>query len=127
MALTVDFMEQYLKAHPVKASEEQSNGQKPKRKTRQKRWDMEGFLKEYKCEYLPGEKEANGSIKYTLLKCSLCGHEGDRKTAVFVDTEGKPGFHCFHGDCAGKTWHDFREHLEPGYDQQQARESVSLQ
>ena len=77
-----------------------------------KPFDVEGFFKTHKIAYKPGVEEAEG-VRYILEKCPLCGHAGTGKASVFLSKQGVFGFHCFHNDCDGKGWHDFRQHFEP--------------
>jgi hypothetical protein len=61
----------------------------------------------------------NGGICMLLAQCPwMAEHSsnGHSDVALFVQSDGKPGFNCQHGHCVDRDWKVFRKHFEPDYD-----------
>lgn len=72
------------------------------------------WLNEHAIEYKV-EKQGS-STKYVLRHCPWENTHSSIKEydcALFVDTNGKITFSCFHSHCKNKTWRDFRLFYEP--------------
>ena len=78
-----------------------------------KGFDVEAFLIAHGIAY--NERQRHGGIQY-IVTCpwaNLHSSKSKAESAVFVDSEGKPGYKCMHAHCADKHWHEFREFYEP--------------
>lgn len=80
--------------------------------------DVEEFLSIHGIEYEgPIYDSTRGAMRYDLKECpwesehttkSAPGH-----ACIFVFPSGHKDFHCFHGHCANKDWHDFWTFYDP--------------
>lgn len=80
--------------------------------------DVEDFLRKYNIAYEgPIYDSTRGALRYDLEECpwvsdhttvSAPGH-----ACIFVFPSGHKDFHCFHGHCADKDWHDFWTFYDP--------------
>lgn len=78
-----------------------------------KEFDVEAFLISHGVAY--NERQRHGGVQY-IVTCpwaNLHSSKSKAESAVFVDSEGKPGYKCMHAHCADKHWHEFREFYEP--------------
>lgn len=78
-----------------------------------KGFNVETFLKAHGIAY--NERQRHGGMQY-IVKCpwaNLHSSKSKAESAVFVDSEGKPGYKCLHAHCSDKHWRDFREYYEP--------------
>jgi hypothetical protein len=69
------------------------------------RFNMEGYLNDYKISYRIKEKD--GKTIHILDQCPFYPEHKD--SSIIQNPDGKLGFNCFHDHCQGKTWEDARQ------------------
>ena len=75
-------------------------------------FDMDAFLASHHIEVARKENMPS-RVKYILKECPFnCAHKAP-DAAVFVESNGKLGFKCFHNSCSEYGWHEFRAKVDP--------------
>lgn len=75
-------------------------------------FDMDSFLAEHNIRV--ARKSESGSLtKYILSECPFNSEHKAPDSAVFVSSDGRLGFKCFHNGCSGYGWHEFRAKVDP--------------
>jgi hypothetical protein len=55
--------------------------------------------------------------RWRLNTCPFCG-ESDGSAVIIQFDSGRLGYRCQHNRCIGRDWRQFREHFEPGYQEE---------
>ncbi len=75
-------------------------------------FDMDSFLASHNVSV--ARKIESGSLtKYILSECPFNSEHKAPDSAVFVSSDGRLGFKCFHNGCSGFGWHEFRAKVDP--------------
>ena len=76
-------------------------------------FDVEAFLHKHNIAY--NVRERHGGLQYivTCPWCELHSSRSKAESAVFVYSDGKPGYKCMHSHCSDKHWQDYRQYYEP--------------
>lgn len=75
-------------------------------------FDLEAFLTSHNIGI--ARKLTSGSCtKYVLTECPFDPNHKAPDSAVFIGTDGRLGFKCFHNSCSDYSWHDFRSKVDP--------------
>lgn len=76
-------------------------------------FDMDAFLASHHIE-VAKKVTTPSNVKYILKECPFnCEHKAP-DAAVFVESNGRLGFKCFHNGCSEYGWHEFRAKVDPG-------------
>jgi hypothetical protein len=76
-------------------------------------FDVRERLVRWGVEVLREEPYSDG-VRLVLRECPFGEHRKEAKAAVFVNGDGRLGFHCFSDDHAGHGWKELRAKFEPG-------------
>lgn len=85
------------------------------------RFDLEQWLSTAGVRVKRAGVGKSGGAKFELEECPF--QPNDHGGNPFVEQlpgDGAYIFKCFHGDCEGNGWKEFRRHVEPGYEQRAA-------
>jgi hypothetical protein len=86
-------------------------------------FDLEGFISSHGLEVRRTGAYQNG-VRWLLATCPLHGEAVQGSSCAVIQwPNGTIIFKCQHSRCAGRTWHDLREYLEPGHREHQARQN----
>ena len=76
-------------------------------------FDVRERLSRWGLEVLREESYGSGE-RLVLRECPFGEHRKEAKAAVFINGDGRLGFHCFSDDHAGRGWKELRAKYEPG-------------
>jgi len=74
--------------------------------------DVRKWLPRWGLEVLREESYGSG-VRLILRVCPFGDHRKEAKAAVFINSDGRLGFHCFSDDHAGHGWKELRAKFEP--------------
>ena len=75
-------------------------------------FDVRERLSRWGLEVLREESYGSGE-RLVLRDCPFGEHRKEAKAAVFINGDGRLGFHCFSDDHAGRSWKELRAKFEP--------------
>lgn len=91
-----------------------------------KEFDLEGWLKAHGIDY--NARYRHGGIQY-IVRCPNASQHSSRhkaESAVFLNPDGIPGYHCFHDHCSHLDWKAYRKIYEPEYNPNSQREPFRI-
>ena len=77
-----------------------------------KRFDLEHWMQQHGIKCKERQPYEDG-LRWLLKACPFHESHTGTSAALFRRANGALGFKCQHASCAGKTWRDVREKLEP--------------
>jgi RecA-family ATPase len=93
---------------------------------RSKDW-LDSFIEKHSIEIVDINEQGDGSLKYKLCGCPWGDQHGGGDnvgdSCLFLNTNGKYGFHCFHDTCNGRKWAEFRAFYEKSNESEQTKDT----
>ena len=86
-------------------------------------FEVESYLPEHNV-VIRSKTPYQGGTRYHLETCPCCG-ESDKSAVVIQGANGKLGFRCHHKRCYGKGWKEFRETIDPGWQERRQAHQTS--
>ncbi|MGB6450167.1 MAG: YfjI family protein [Steroidobacteraceae bacterium] len=86
--------------------------------------DVSDFLRRGGIESISEPAPHDGATRWRLRRCPFNPEHGPTESAVFLQPDGRLGFHCSHNSCADKHWQNLRE-LVDGPRERSSRSSGS--